>query len=406
MSAAFFADRPNRRWLVPGVVAAVIAGGAAVVARPAVAEAGLPDRTAADLIADVQKTQVTSFSGTVVQSADLGLPALPTKAAAGDLASTEGLLALGTGSHTWRVWSAGPTASRLALVTELGESDVIRNGPDVWLWSSRDKKAVHYRLPAEATAKSHPTPPALPSGVTMPATPDEAAKLALAKLDPSTEVSTGGTATVAGRSAYELVLTPRDRAALVSSVHIAIDGEKRVPLRVQVFGSKAANPSKAAIDVGFTAVDFGTPDARQFTFTPPPDTTVTEASLEQAAQHPDGAAKRAPAATNSASANPAAARPRIVGTGWTSVVTGTMPAPAATGQSSVGTPDGRGGTGDKGAAADQLQSLMATLPEVSGSWGSGRLLETNLLCAVITSDGRYAVGAVAPSKLYEALSSR
>lgn len=400
MSSVVFAERPALRWLVPGVVAAVIGGGAAVASRPASAEAGLPDRSAAELIADVERSGVTSLSGTVVQSADLGLPQLmTTKRASGDLSSAEGLTALGAGSHTWRIWTAGPTKSRLALVSELGESDVIRNGQDLWLWSSRDKQATHYTLPAEAghgakaapgsMTGAHPKPSGLPTP--MPTSPDEAAKLALAKLDPSTEVSTAGTAMVAGRPAYELVLTPRDRESLVSSVRIAVDGERRVPLRVQVFGSTSAGAGKAAIDVGFTAVDFSAPDARQFEFAPPPDTTVTQGSTEHATQAPAAAQMSA----EQRAALAAAATPRTVGSGWTTVVVGALPRPDAANQAPA-----------RDQATGQLEGMLATLPETSGTWGSGRLLQTNLLTAVVTTDGRYAVGAVAPQKLYEALSSR
>jgi hypothetical protein len=49
--------------------------------------------------------------------------------------------------------------------------------------------------------------------------------------------------------------------------------------------------------------------------------------------------------------------------------------------------------------------VLAALPRVSGSWGSGRLLRSSLLSAVITDDGRLAVGAVAPDLLYQALGS-
>ncbi|MGH3300199.1 MAG: hypothetical protein ACRDOK_00735, partial [Streptosporangiaceae bacterium] len=43
--------------------------------------------------------------------------------------------------------------------------------------------------------------------------------------------------------------------------------------------------------------------------------------------------------------------------------------------------------------------LMATMP-VSGSWGSGRLLQTALVSALVTSKGQVLVGAVSPSVLY------
>jgi hypothetical protein len=37
---------------------------------------------------------------------------------------------------------------------------------------------------------------------------------------------------------------------------------------------------------------------------------------------------------------------------------------------------------------------------VSGSWGSGRLLETALVSVLVTSKGQILVGAVSPSVLY------
>src|SRR5262249_5247327 len=46
--------------------------------------------------------------------------------------------------------------------------------------------------------------------------------------------------------------------------------------------------------------------------------------------------------------------------------------------------------------------LLAGLPVVSGSWGSGKLLRSSLLTALITDDGRLLLGAVAPDKLYAA----
>jgi hypothetical protein len=46
------------------------------------------------------------------------------------------------------------------------------------------------------------------------------------------------------------------------------------------------------------------------------------------------------------------------------------------------------------------------LPRASGTWGSGRLLEGTLFSALVTDDGRVAVGAVAPERLYAALARR
>ena len=85
----------------------------------------------------------------------------------------------------------------------------------------------------------------------------------------------GGTAIVAGRPAYELVLRPRDPSSLVSSVRIAIDGSTHIPTRVQVYGTDTGKP---ALEVGFTSFDPTSPDATVFRFNPPPGTKVTEGS--------------------------------------------------------------------------------------------------------------------------------
>ena len=52
-----------------------------------------------------------------------------------------------SGSHTLRVWYSGEDQQRLALLGTLGESDIVRNGTDVWTWSSETNAATHYQLP-------------------------------------------------------------------------------------------------------------------------------------------------------------------------------------------------------------------------------------------------------------------
>ena len=369
---SFFADHRTSRWAGPAAAVVLIAGGTLVVSRTASADAGLPARSAAQLLADVRGSVGQSLSGTVVQTANLGLPQIPGLSGQGSgspAASAGGasLTSVISGTHTWRVWAGGPTQSRVALVSGAGESDVIRNGSDVWVWSSAEKSAVHHSITAKDAAGA-------PSGsaTDVPTTPEEAATKALAAIDPSTAVTTAGTAVVAGRQAYELVLDPRTDATRVAQVRIAVDAEKHVPLRVQVFSTKLPNP---AIEVGFTAVDFATPDARQFAFTPPAGTTVTEGSADKAGAAPSAAAR-------------AQAEPKVVGTGWTSVAVATMPAQFAT-----------------DATQKQLQGLLSAIPKVSGDWGSGRVIDGTLVSAVLTDDGRFAVGAVDPEALFAALKS-
>ena len=218
---SIFATRPALRWLVPvAVTVAVVGGGAAARSIAASAEPSLPPRSAAQLLVDLQTATLDGLSGTVRTNADLGLPELPD--VGGGRGSTD-ITQLLTGSRTARVWYSGPDKGRIALLGTLGETDIIRNGADVWHWVSRSKKAVHSTVSASTPREA------------VPQTPQDAADLALKALDPTTTVSTGASARVAGRDAYELILTPKDGASLIGQVRLAIDAKQKVPLRVQVY---------------------------------------------------------------------------------------------------------------------------------------------------------------------------
>ncbi|MFC0508829.1 LolA family protein [Micromonospora costi] len=361
-------SRPVLRWVVPVAAAAtVIGGGAAIGTFAAEAEPSLPPRTAAQLLVDLQTSQLEGLSGTVVQRADLGLPPI-----AGLAAGANEIAALATGTHTLRVWYSGPERQRVALLDTLGERDIIHNGRDVWTWDSRANAATHRTLGQDAAGKpgaAHEGAPELPS------TPQEAADLALAAIDPTTAVSVGRAATVAGRDAYELVLEPRDKASLVHQLRIAIDAREHVPLRFEVFATGSDQP---AFEVAFTQVDFRRPDADQFTFNPPPGATVKE----ETADRPD-----APTRRHEAEQHP---QVRTVGTGWTTVV-----------EARVDGADAPGAAGAKSPAGDELAGALGSLPAVSGDWGSGRLFTTKLVTVLLTDDGRVLAGAVTPERLYE-----
>lgn len=386
-----FSSRPALRWLVPAATAvAVIGGGAAIGQLAAVAEPSLPERSAAQLLVDVQTARLDGLSGTVVQTADLGLPELP--AVAGQLGG--GLASLISGSNTLRVWYSGPDKARIALLSTLGETDLIRNGQDAWLWESRGNTATHYRLPEQTgtgRARPHATPTDLPS------TPQEAADLALDAVAPSTEVTTGRTARVAGRNAYELVLTPRDKDSLLGQIRVAIDAREHLPLRVEVYPKGSDEP---AFKVAFTQISFERPDADRFRFNPPPGVQVSEGSAGEAATEgktgvegktgPEGklgpGGKLAPGAEGTPAENST-----VVGEGWTAVFV-----------SRIGVGSDNGTAGDE---AEPEIALLGQLPKVNGSWGSGRLLSSKLFSALLTDDGRLLIGAVAPEKLYEVAAS-
>ncbi|MEO7746289.1 MAG: hypothetical protein ABIV05_08685 [Actinomycetota bacterium] len=350
------------RWTVPAAGATAVV--AALVISPMVADASpsLPPRTAAELLASTTAAADHPFSGTVVETARLGLPDLPTTGAGSTALSAASLV---TGSHTARVWYAGPGRSRIALVGDLAESDVIRNGTDAWTWSSATNTAQHLTLP-NATVEA-PAP-------TSDITPAQAAAKALAAIDPTTTVSVEGTASIAGRSAYELVLAPKDAGSLVGQVRLAIDSVTSTPLRVEVF---ARGSGKPAFETTFTSVTFATPDPAVFSFSPPRGAKVTEQKM--GAPTPG---ERPDAAKDTAAKD--AQQPTVVGTGWTSVaVIKGVDLSAAGGNA-------------------QLSTLLRSAKQVSGSYGSGRVITTALVSALLLDDGRVLVGAVTPAVLEQA----
>ncbi|WP_345515874.1 LolA family protein [Phytohabitans houttuyneae] len=353
--------RPALRWLVPAAaVAVVVGGGAAVGTLAATAEPSLPPRTAQQLLVDLQTARLEGLSGTVVQSADLGLPNLPSLSGGGS--GTADIASLLTDTNTLRVWYSGPDKTRVALMGTLGETDAIRNGKDVWLWSSQQNKATH-RTISDADTKSH----ALPND--LPVTPQEAADRALAAVDPTTEVTVGRSATIAGRDAYELVLAPRDKASLVGQVRIAIDAKEHVPLRLEIYPKGS---DQTAFQIAFTQVDFARPDDAQFRFNPPPGAVVEEATGTPA--KPDASHGKTPEDAGFTT----------VGEGWTTVAV-----------VKGGKDDADAGKTEEGA------QILSLLTPVSGAWGSGHLLSGRLFSVLLTDNGTIYAGLVAPERLYE-----
>jgi len=364
MSTENSLSRRRLVWAVPGAALVVVAA-AVTLPMTAGASPALPQRSAAQLLVDVSKADGTPLSGTVVETARLGFPALPD---VGGASITP--MSLVSGSHTARVWYDGADKARVALVSDLAETDLVRNGRDVWLWTSGVNSAQHATLPARK-AETAPAPSA------ESLTPQQAAEKALAAIDPSTKVTVDGTASVAGRDAYELVLQPRDTRSLVGDVRLAIDSETGVPLRVQV--NAAGSTGRPAFETAFTSVSFAKPSASVFRFSPPPGAHVSELG----SSGPSGLSDKADRAGTPGSG------PRVIGSGWTAVLETT----------GVSLPSGGGGQHD---GESPLGALTKAMTPVSGAYGHGQLLRTKLLSVLLLDDGRLLVGAVPPAVLEQA----
>lgn len=355
--------RKRWRWAAPVSLIALVAAGTLGASTLADADPGLPPTTAEQLVTDVLTAKVPGMSGTVATTAELGLPDLSVLGGrdGGAPALTDWL----SGTHTMRVWQAGEDRQRVSVPSGANEYGVYRSGDTTWLWSSAEQKA---------TKITGTTAGERPAGAPTPPTPQEAAKQLLDQVGSTSTITLASNATVAGRSAYKLVVTPSQTGSKIGRIELAVDGATKVPLRMEVFGDQAADP---AVSIGFTAVDFAVPADSVFAFTPPPGAKVDtkQADADRSARTESG--RRLPQADPDH---------QVVGSGWQTVL--------------VVNADLSGlASSERG----QLQQVLNGLPRVKGSWGSGRLFDGPLFSAVLTDDGRIAIGAVVPDQLYGAL---
>lgn len=353
----------NSRWLPAAIIPAVIVAGAVIAPLGATAAVDLPDIAADELLALVATSQADAFSGTIEQKSDLGLPDLSSFSGSGSSGSGSeqdigSALELLTGTHTARVFVDGPDLARVQVFDQLAERNIVRTGDEVWLYDSTDRTATHLVLPDDHDDAAVPDAGEVP-------TPGELAERLLTELDPTTAVTVGTDAIVAGRPAYELVLTPRDTQTLVGSVSIAVDSETGLPLAFEIL---ARGQDAPAFWVAFTDLTLESPDAAVFAFEPPPDATVTERTVPDGPK-PDYGPAEAPVYA-------------VSGEGWSSIIA--LPAGALPAE----------------IVASPLYSA-ATEP-VDG----GRLLSTALVNVLLTDDGRVFAGAVSPEQLLDAANVR
>jgi outer membrane lipoprotein-sorting protein len=363
---------PKKKAITAAVVGTALGvGGLVVVAMPASAGAApkLPPVSAENLVQSVMTAKPGAFDGTVSVSNNLGLPSMGN--------AIPGASALNVDSA--HVFSDGAGKSKVSLTQGSSQETIIHDGTTVWDYNSQKNTATKTTIPADIAAK--PGAGADASKMTDPAT---AAPQLLAKVRETSTVSVDGTATVANRPAYELVLTPKPtERTLLREIRVAVDSQTRMPLRVSVLSNGTTTP---ALELAFSDIEFTPQAASEFAFTPPKGAKVTEKTAKLDDQ-------------TKAEAEQAQQATKVVGDGWDTVITGKLPADAlAPKQQGSGQAEGRG--------MDPQKLLSRVAKRVSGTWGSGYLFTTKVGGAVLTDDGRFAAGAVPEQVLYEALGTK
>lgn len=403
------------RWMPAVAVPAVIAAAALAGSLPASAGDPLPAKTPQEVLALVAHHSAPSLSGTLEQTSQIGLPELP-QAGPSSGGGAASVLELLSGPHTARVFLDGTSKMRVQVLDRLAERNAVRSGDQVWLYNSKDNTATHLTLPADVGHHKDPGEykhPETGTHAVMP-TPEELAARLLAAADPTTEIAVLPEVNVAGRAAYNLMITPRTEGTLIGSVAIAVDGQSGLPLSVEL---KARGQEEPAFKLAFTSLSLEAPDASLFAFSPPPGATVKEMEVPahgtgpwpghgtESGVVPDGVAPDAVApdavAPNAVAPEPIAPdavapshrnpngglpRPTVTGTGWESVVE--FPASPAS------------------AEAGAMVSDDPLLQQAAVSVPGGRLFSTAVVNVLFTDDGRVFAGSVPAGRLLTAAAAR
>jgi outer membrane lipoprotein-sorting protein len=398
-----------KSWLPAVVAPSVIAAGLVIV--PLQANAiDLPDLTPAEVLTMAQGANVTAFSGVILKTTELGLPELEFSSMV-DQQSIDQMsekmpeefadfipqvldqnlitqaVELIAGSHTIRVYAADEMM-RVQILDPMAQRDLIVGESTVWMHDF--DKAIAYKLDfdrAELEAMAVDAEADLlnylaEAGKTL-ATPQEITTELLAAVDEGASIEVGIDHRVAGRGAYQLIVTPDAAESTVDYATLSIDAETGIGLQVQVYAKGQEEP---AVSIGFESISFATPDASLFEFTAPAGTTIVDANeiakeleaiegFDKAALQEkletaqlEGIDKESLKAEYEAMEN----APEILGEGWASVL-------------SVS------GMTDQ-LPMDMLENELfeGLITEVEG----GKLFSTPLVNILITDNGRVLAGAV------------
>lgn len=383
---------------MPGAVALAVAAAVAVPTLASADAGDLPETTPSDLLADVAAAEPFALSGTAVYTARLGLPELSSEMTGG--ADPLNLL---SGSSTIRVWTDGAERSRVALLGSASEYSVVVDGPEMWSYSSAENAVTHVSLDDESLAltEEFTAQESLPAGEVP--TPAEIAEQLLASAQENAEVTLGEDVRVAGRDAYQLVLTPTTPGTLLQEVSIAVDGETYLPLSVQVWS--AQEPGSPALELAFTDLTYETPSDAALAFSVPAGAEVTEHEISAEELRAKAEGESGHEVTADEAMLPEGVS--VSGEGWAEIVrvedldlTALLSGDPEQVQAELAeSPFAGGRNGDlmeefKGEGDGFSIDGNALFDQLTTPVEGGRLFSSTLLSALITDDGVLYVGSV------------
>jgi len=410
-----------KKWIPAFVAPATVVALSIAVPMQANAEIDLPDKTASEILQMMNNDPDMSFSGRVTKVSNLGLPPIGNMPDVSESMVEEmeentpegmeefiprvtesnmvtDLVEIISGTHEARIYVDGPDKLKIQILDPMSERSITVNGDTVWFYDD-DKLAAQYmtidsaeleakasEYEAENAAEIEQYIAELPFDINNPA---EVADYVLAEASEYSTITVGADQNVAGRAAYELIATPLAAESTVQYVSVAIDAETGMALNVKVVAKGQVEP---AMEIGFTSIDYSTPDASIFEFAPSSDVTVTEMEMpeeftidgetytkeelqaELEASKPTEAEYEELKAQYEAMDN----KPVVYENGWATVVEMTL---------------------SDEMPVEMFQSELFS--EMTRQVDGGQVISTSLVNVLITDDGRVLAGAVNTDYLLE-----
>jgi outer membrane lipoprotein-sorting protein len=359
----------------------------------------LPDMSAEELMIMMMDAQPTEFSGTILKTSNLGLPALELSSMVSEEDAErmrekmpeefavfapevieQNLLTeameLVTGEHRVRVF-VGETGMRAQILDMMAQRDLIVSGNTVWTYDSREQVAMYAELDEEKLAEGKVEAEAEISAyiaeIGLDLTdPQAVAEYLMSQVGDSSEVTVGTDHYHAGRTAYQLNVTPNSEVSLVDSIVVSVDSETGMPLALSVYSTEQAEP---AMEVGYESISFGDQDESMFSFNPPAGTQIVDLKeLEAQKEKVDLEMWMDMEEMESLEEKP---EPVLIGEGWDTIVL--MP------------------SGDKALAEMGGELIQSLMTPVAG----GMLFSTPLMNVFMTDSGDVYAGAVSVQHLLD-----
>ena len=169
-----------------------------------------------------------------------------------------------SGPQTARVWYGGPDKLRAELQGDNGDRILVHDGERAWAYNGATNTLRTGERPQEPRSSELPD-------TENPPTPVEIDKM-LAELAPTSELTQGAPVRYAGREAYVLTLTPKDKGTtLVDHGRALIDSETFLPLELALYAQGRPDP---VFSWQVSSLDVGTVPAERFQFQAPPGARV------------------------------------------------------------------------------------------------------------------------------------